>query len=270
MSSSLFQQRAGLKHKTGAVLAAVLFLTVVCIGLFQYRVIGASGWGFTVCPTLETSRTLSASEIRVRKTNPPAQIVHIPEGDWPSYCTSSYPNYLHLIHLRTETPTLDFQWLALHSSATKITLKGPKGDTIHLQELGSLPLVDQKIYILPPTKEAGEHKLFVGDGETPVSTFNLYPYQCSCPETLAQFSDRYKCSERAVELVKKSIARCPKNSITRELFEQEPFYGNNITIHFAIVGNKLYCKKVGFQKCPPPRLVLLFPNSPFQSIRFVE
>ncbi|GAQ87460.1 hypothetical protein KFL_003540130 [Klebsormidium nitens] len=252
MSTSLFQPRSGLKHRTSATLAAFLCVTLACIGLFQYRVyIDGGDWGFSVCPTpSETARTLSDCGTSVPQPDPTAQIANFLERVWPSYCNSSYPPY---VHLRTETPTLDFQWLALHSSATQITLRGPKGNTIPLQELGTLPLVDQKIYVLPPTRDVGEHQLFIGDGDSPISTFQLYPHQCSCPESLPQFSERYKCSERAIQVVKKSIARCPKKSITRELFQQVPFYGNNITIHFAIVANKLYCKKVHFQKCPPPR-----------------
>lgn len=171
-----------------------------------------------------------------------------PATSWPAVCDSRYTPFTHL---RTRTPPLDFQWLALHSSARNVTLKAPGGALVPLTKLGSLPLLANDVYTLPSPFlfPAGEYKLFASGDSDPISAFPLRPHNCSCPEPMHKFSEKHQCSARAAEHVKRMIAKWPKNSVTREIYGQPPIHDHGGIVHLAVINNKLYCKRNGLQRC---------------------
>jgi hypothetical protein len=171
------------------------------------------------------------------------------EQPWPSFCKSKYGA---INHLRIRTPPLDFQWLALSSSVSNVTLKGPIGDGFPLTKLGQLPLINSTVYSLPnPFNFAsGLYQLFLSNETTPVSSFPLHPHGCSCPQSLENVSDRYGCSAQAAHSVRKSIAKWPKKSVTREIYEHPVIHDSDTILHLAIINNKLYCKKKGKPALP--------------------
>lgn len=243
MMDKLITSKGAIAKFTVAV-AAVLSIAVVCLSIFDVRGLQTSRWKIEVCRAgtgpKETGRT-SDQEIldRDRKS----------AKGWPFFCNSSYPPF---IHLRTKTRPLDFQWLALHSNAVNVTLKGPGGAAVPLQEQGTLPFFNNTVYTFPPPEISGEYQLFALNESLPFSSFALHPHGCSCPQSLGKFSDRYGCSADAIWVVRKSFARWPKGSVTREIFEHPAIHNLTIIIHFAVINNKLYCKRIGNQQCPPP------------------
>lgn len=171
------------------------------------------------------------------------------DTSWPGVCDSRYPPSTHL---RTRTPPLDFQWLALHSSAENVTLKGPGGEDVPLIKMGTLPLLANDVYMLPSPFPfpPGEYQLFASGQPDPISAFPLRPHGCACPKPMHKFSHDYQCSAQSAEHVKRMIAKWPKNSVTREIYERPPLYDHGVIVHLAIVNNKLYCKRNGGQRCP--------------------
>jgi hypothetical protein len=240
----LITSRGTIAKSTVAV-AAVLSITILCLAsVLDVRGLQTSRWKTEVCRTVsglkEAGRT-SDQKIsdRDRKS----------AKGWPFICNSSYPPFTHL---RTKTRPLDFQWLALHSNAVDVTLKGPRGAVVPLQKQGTLPFFNNTVYTFQPPESSGEYQLFLSNESLPISTFALHPHGCFCPQSLAKFSDRYGCSADAVRIVGESFARWPKGSVTREIFEHPDIHNYNIIINFAVINNKLYCKKIEGQQCPPP------------------
>lgn len=205
---------------------------------------GTESWTITVCRTDskgQLSTNVGAGDIGPKETS---------AEQLPSFCKSKYGA---INHLRIRTPPLDCQWLALNSSVSNVTLKGPTGDDVPLTKLGQLPLIDSTVYSLPnPFNFAlGQYQLFLSNETTPVSSFALHPHGCACPQSLENFSDRYGSSAQAAEVVRKSIAKWPKKLVTREIYEHPVIHDSDEILHLAIINNKLYCKKNENQHCPP-------------------
>jgi hypothetical protein len=227
-------------------LAASLFAAAVLLYFYGFgEQLGAESWTITVCRTDskgQLSSNAGAENIGFEKSSV--------EQPWPSFCKSKYGA---INHLRVRTPPLDFQWLALNSSVSNVTLKGPTGEDVPLTKLGQLPLIDSTVYSLPnPFNFAsGLYQLFLSNETTPVSSFPLHPHGCSCLQSLEKFSERYGCSAQAAEIVRKSAAKWPKRSVTREIYEHPVIHDSDAILNLAIINNKLYCKKKGNQHCPP-------------------
>jgi hypothetical protein len=170
-------------------------------------------------------------------------------SSWQSRCSSDFPV---TDHLRIRTIPLDFQWLAINAQADNVSLLGPDGHPTKLVRLGKeLSLLNNSVYKFE-VEQSGVYELY--DSGQPLSRFSLHPSDCYCPQGIEQFLSRYECQKDMIEHVKASMERWPFRSITREMFEQQTgLHYSDTVLQFAVLDNKLYCRKVvGFDKCPFP------------------